>query len=112
MTQEPVDAHDRVNAEAAEAAGQLADAAVDDAVAPRAAEAGAERTAQSELDLGVVSTGSAMVDDALRPLESLGEHPVADHAEAYERVLADLTEAMSDPASAQIHDSDRSTPTG
>ena len=33
-------------------------------------------------------------------------------AEAYERVLGDLTEAMSDPASPENDDSDRSTPTG
>ncbi len=91
----------------AEDSGYPAGGAIDDAAAQRV-----ERTAQSELDLGVVSTGSAVVDEALRPLESLGDRPVADHAEAYERVLSDLTEAMSDPAPAQNHDSDRSTPTG
>ncbi|HUV48309.1 MAG TPA: hypothetical protein VMX11_04965 [Actinomycetes bacterium] len=115
MTQEPVDAHDRVNGEdlgEAEDSGYPAGGAIDDAATQRGVDSPTERTAQSELDLGVVSTGSAVVDEALRPLESLGDRPVADHAEAYERVLSDLTEAMSDPAPAQKHDSDRSTPTG
>lgn len=67
----------------------------DDDTAARVAES---PTAQSELDLGVVSTGSAEIDHALRPLESLNERPVADHADAYEQVLGDLTAAMSDPA--------------
>ncbi|MEO8106588.1 MAG: hypothetical protein ABI720_04655 [Actinomycetes bacterium] len=69
----------------------------DPVVGPRTAERAGEQTAQSELDLGVVSTGSPQVDNALRRLESLGERPVADHVEAYEQVLADLTETMSDP---------------
>lgn len=115
MTQEPVDAHDRVNSEdlgGAEDSGYPAGGTIDDAVVQRAADSPTERTAQSELDLGVVSTGSTVVDEALRPLESLGDRPVAEHAEAYERVLGDLTEAMSDPAPPENDDSDRSTPTG
>ena len=54
-----------------------------------------EETAQSELDLGVVSTGSADVDRALRPLDGLAERPVADHAEIFDQVLGELAETMT-----------------
>jgi hypothetical protein len=50
---------------------------------------------QSELDLGVVSTGAADVDAALRPLETLTERPVSEHAEVYEQVLASLASTMA-----------------
>jgi hypothetical protein len=59
------------------------------------AEATTDDTAQSELDLGVVSTGSAQVDAALQPLESLGEREVSSHADVFEQVLADLSATMS-----------------
>lgn len=110
MTLEPVDAQAGENADDTAGSGHPASAAPDDVARP--ADSSAERAAQSELDLGVVSTGSAVVDNALRALESLGERSVADHAEAYEQVLDDLTDAMNDPASAHVHDPDRSTPTG
>ena len=99
MTEDPVDAVEPDGSASSEAA----------AVTPRGAEATAEQTAQSELDLGVVPTGSAVVDDALRPLESLGERPVAEHAEAYEQVLADLTETMRDPAAGRPTDAGEPT---
>jgi len=57
----------------------------------------AEETAQSELDLGVVSTGSADVDRALRPLDGLAERSVADHAEIFDQVLGELAETMTGP---------------
>lgn len=49
---------------------------------------------QSELDLGVVPTGSPEVDAALRPLDQLAERSVAEHAAVYEQVLDALTETM------------------
>lgn len=52
---------------------------------------------QSELDLGVVSTGAADVDAALRPLEALTERPVSEHAEVYEQVLESLASTMAAP---------------
>ena len=82
---------------------------VDEMTAPRVAEAPVRPTAQSELDLGVVSTGSAEIDGALRPLESLDERAVAEHAEAYEQVLADLTAAMSESPVTASHEHDGST---
>ncbi|MCZ3387792.1 MAG: hypothetical protein LH645_01430 [Actinomycetia bacterium] len=60
----------------------------------------AEEAAQSELDLGVVSTGSADVDRALRPLDGLAERPVADHAEIFDQVLGELAETMTGPEGA------------
>lgn len=60
-------------------------------------EQSADAAAQSELDLGVVSTGSPEVDRALEPLESLADQPVANHAETFERVLGDLAETMTGP---------------
>lgn len=70
----------------------------DDAAEPAEADPGPAAggpTAQSELDLGVVSTGSAEVDAALRPLEGLGERAVPDHPDVFESVLAELTETMT-----------------
>ncbi len=60
-----------------------------------AADPNAETTAQSELDLGVVSTGSADVDRALRPLDGLAERSVAEHAAIFDEVLGELTETMT-----------------
>lgn len=54
-----------------------------------------EEAAQSELDLGMVSTGSTEVDRALQPLERLTERPVADHAEIFDQVLGELEETMT-----------------
>jgi hypothetical protein len=51
---------------------------------------------QSQLDLGVISTGAANVDQALRGLENIAERPVDEHAEIYEAVLGGLTAAMDD----------------
>ena len=51
---------------------------------------------QSELDLGVISTGTVVVDHALAPLEGLGALPVADHPEVFERVLGDLSATMAE----------------
>lgn len=65
-----------------------------------AAPVGPHADGQSELDLGVVSTGAADVDAALRPLESLTERAVSEHPEVYEQVLASLASTMApaDPA--------------
>ena len=59
---------------------------------------GREKTAdeQSELDLGVISTGASDVDSALAPLEGLGDRPVSEHPEVYEQVLAELSATMAD----------------
>lgn len=54
-------------------------------------------TAQSELDLGVMSTGSLAVDRALLPLEGLTERPVSGHAEVFEQVLDELAQTMAGP---------------
>ncbi len=63
----------------------------------------ADATAQSELDLGVVPTGSAAVDRALVPLEDLADSPVDQHPTTYARVLGDLAATMSEPtASASV----------
>ena len=51
---------------------------------------------QSELDLGVISTGTMVVDHALAPLEGLGALPVAEHPEVFERVLGDLSATMAE----------------
>ncbi|MFL6288993.1 MAG: hypothetical protein ACJ73L_11415 [Actinomycetes bacterium] len=51
---------------------------------------------QSELDLGVISTGTTVVDHALSPLEGLGNLPVADHPQVFERVLSDLSATMAE----------------
>ena len=51
---------------------------------------------QSQLDLGVISTGAADVDQALRGLENISERPVDEHAGVYEAVLGGLTAAMDD----------------
>ena len=51
---------------------------------------------QSELDLGMISTGSPAVDAALAPLEDIGQLPVGDHAAVFEQVLADLSATMAD----------------
>lgn len=67
---------------------------------------GAQSEVQSELDLGVVSTGSPDVDAALQPLDQLAERPVAEHPEVYDRVLEALTATMTaetGEASAQSH---------
>lgn len=62
---------------------------------------------QSELDLGVVSTGAADVDAALRPLGTLAELPVSEHAEVYEQVLESLASTMAPTdAAAQPLDGD------
>ena len=53
---------------------------------------------QSELDLGVISTGTPVVDQALAPLEGLGGVPVADHPEVFEGVLSDLSATMAEGA--------------
>ena len=50
---------------------------------------------QSELDLGVVSTGNVDVDAAVAGLAGLGDRPVSEHPEVYERVHRDLQAAMS-----------------
>lgn len=99
MTQEPV---------APEPAGDV-DRHVDEHGDGQTAPAPAGRTSQSELDLGVVSTGSAAIDRALRPMEPLAESPVSEHADAYEQVLADLTGAMSDTPGPTSTDDDDST---
>lgn len=63
-----------------------------------AADEGANaESAQSELDLGVLSTGSVSVDRALAPLDGLGERPVSDHAEVFEQVLDELAQTMTEP---------------
>lgn len=62
-----------------------------------AADPNTEATAQSELDLGVVSTGSADVDRALRTLDGLAERSVAEHAAIFDEVLGELTETMTGP---------------
>lgn len=62
---------------------------------PGPLEPGADETAQSELDLGVVSTGSATVDAALRPVEQLADREVAAHPDVFEEVLADLSRTMT-----------------
>ena len=51
--------------------------------------------AQSELDLGVLSTGSADVDRALAPLEGLAEREVSAHPEVFEQVLDELAQTMT-----------------
>jgi hypothetical protein len=51
---------------------------------------------QSELDLGMISTGAAAVDEALSPLEALPELPVGDHAAVFEQVLGRLSATMTD----------------
>jgi hypothetical protein len=51
---------------------------------------------QSQLDLGVISTGAADVDRAIGGLEAISERPVDEHAEVYESVLSELTAAMDD----------------
>jgi hypothetical protein len=51
---------------------------------------------QSQLDLGVISTGAADVDQALRGLENISDRPVDEHPEIYEAVLGGLTAAMDD----------------
>lgn len=63
---------------------------------------------QSELDLGVVPTGSAEVDAALRPLDQLAERAVGEHAAVYERVLDALTTTMTSTAEtgAEPHEGD------
>lgn len=66
-----------------------------------AADPSSEETAQSELDLGMVSTGSIDVDRALRPLDGLAERPVAEHAEIFDQVLGELAETMTGPVAAQ-----------
>ena len=53
---------------------------------------------QSELDLGVISTGTPIVDQALAPLEGLGGVPVADHPQVFEGVLSDLSATMAEGA--------------
>lgn len=69
---------------------------------------GPQADGQSELDLGVVSTGAADVDAALRPLASLAEHPVSEHAEVYEQVLGSLASTMApaDPAAQPLDGDD------
>jgi len=66
--------------------------------APSSPGPGAELSAdeQSELDLGVISTGAPDVDRALAPLEGLGERPVSDHPGVYEEVLGQLSSTMAD----------------
>ena len=51
---------------------------------------------QSELDLGVISTGAPDIDRALTPLEGLGERPVSEHPEVYEQVLGELSATMAE----------------
>lgn len=51
---------------------------------------------QSELDLGVISTGAPDIDSALSPLEGLGERPVSEHPEVYEQVLGELSATMAE----------------
>ncbi len=51
---------------------------------------------QSEFDLGVVATGNESVDAALAGLDGLGERPVVEHPDIYERVHQGLTQAMSE----------------
>lgn len=68
--------------------------------APEQPETGRPETKQSELDLGMVSTGSADVDHALHPLDAVGDRPVAEHPEIFDRVLGDLTETMTNTAPA------------
>jgi hypothetical protein len=59
---------------------------------------------QSELDLGVLATGDAAVDEALRALERLADRSVAEHPqvfeEVHERIEAAMTTAGADEESA------------
>jgi hypothetical protein len=70
------------------------DAGPDATAADEAAQAAG---AQSELDLGVLSTGSVPVDRALAPLDGLAERPVSGHAEVFEQVLDELANTMTEP---------------
>lgn len=76
-----------------------------------AADVEQRRPGQPQLDLGVISTGLAAVDQALAPLDTLAHHPVHLHAEVYDRVLDALSTTME--ASAAVHESvGRGTPGG
>lgn len=61
-----------------------------------AVDAAAEKAAQSELDLGMLPTGSADVDRALLPLDGLADRAVADHTNVFEEILQGLTATMTD----------------
>ena len=61
-----------------------------------------EQSEQSELDLGVISTGSPEIDQALTPLEELPHRPVAEHPDLFERVLADVSSGMTDEAKGAV----------
>lgn len=50
---------------------------------------------QSELDLGVIATGDAVVDTALGGLAQLDSMPVADHPAVFEEIHRGLSQAMS-----------------
>jgi len=69
--------------EAASAAGWRSDGA-------------SEEAEQSELDLGVISTGSPDIDRALAPIKGIGDQPVAEHPDVYEQVLGQLSATMAD----------------
>lgn len=82
----------RVNPARGESPGSVSSAAPSVASRPEVSRSSDE---QSELDLGVISTGSPSIDRALSPIEGLGDHPVVDHPEVYEQVLAELSAAMT-----------------
>ena len=70
--------------------------ALDTFEANQLGEAAPDEAEQSELDLGVISTGTPVVDQALAPLEGLTDLPVADHPEIFDRVLSDLSATMAE----------------
>jgi len=74
--------------------------------APSTAASRAESTTddQSELDLGVISTGAPDIDRALTPLEGLGERAVSEHPEVYERVLGELAATMAENTADPVAD--------
>jgi hypothetical protein len=79
----PDDRNDSDQAQAASVPGGVSHGAPDEAE-------------QSELDLGVISTGSPDIDRALAPIDRLGDQPVADHPDVYEQVLGQLSATMAD----------------
>jgi hypothetical protein len=76
--------------------GSLAPNDIDTSASP--SETSTDEAGQSELDLGVISTGVPVVDEALSPLEAMGELHVQEHAAVFERVLSDLAATMAEGA--------------
>ncbi len=90
-----------VNAEPARpdehtASDQAQETSVHDGVSGGAFGGAPDEAEQSELDLGVISTGSPDIDRALAPIEGLGDQPVAEHPDVYEQVLGQLSATMAD----------------